>query len=71
MARSKKKLNFFEQGASPWQRVLKYIVPVFILSAVFNIPKFFEAIVFEDVVEESRYEIKPSTKIMRFCGPLD
>ena len=62
---------FFPQGASPWQRVLKYIVPVFILSAVFNIPKFFEANVFEDVVEESRYEIKPSTKIMRFCGPLD
>ena len=53
-ARSKRSCTIFPQGASPWQRVLKYIVPVFILSAVFNIPKCFEAIVFEDVVEESR-----------------
>jgi hypothetical protein len=30
-------------------------VPVVIFSAIFNIPKFFETVVIEQVVEEKRY----------------
>ena len=30
------------QGTNPWRRVLNYVVPVVLASALFNIPKFFE-----------------------------
>ncbi len=43
------------QGASPWKRVLKYIIPVIVFSALFNIPKFFETAVYQHTVEDKRY----------------
>ena len=42
------------QGASPWKRVLKYIIPVIIFSALFNIPKFFETAVVHHTIEDKR-----------------
>jgi len=38
------------QGTNPWRRVIHYIVPVIILSVLFNTPKFFEI----DVVQRER-----------------
>ena len=30
------------QGMNPWSRVIKYVIPVMLMSAIFSIPKFFE-----------------------------
>jgi hypothetical protein len=35
--------------------VLKYIIPVIVFSALFNIPKFFETAVYQHTVEDKRY----------------
>jgi len=35
------------QGANPWRRVMNYIVPVIIISVVFNTPKYFEIETYE------------------------
>lgn len=40
------------QGLNPWRRVMNYVIPVVVCSAVFNIPKFFETTVIPIVVEE-------------------
>lgn len=48
------KKNECFQGASPWKRVLKYIIPVVIFSALFNIPKFFETAVVHHTIEDKR-----------------
>lgn len=37
------------QGTNPWRRVLSYIIPVVIVSTLFNIPKFFEITIEETV----------------------
>ena len=38
------------QGTNPWRRVFHYIVPVIIISVVFNTPKYFEI----DVIDIDR-----------------
>ena len=35
-------INVTSSGASPWRRVLKYLIPTVTFSILFNIPKFFE-----------------------------
>ena len=45
---------FHSQGTNPWRRVLTYIVPVVVFSALFNIPKFLEVVVISRVVTKRR-----------------
>ena len=40
------------QGHNPWRRVMNYIIPVVIFSAIFNIPKFLE--IETEVVQDER-----------------
>ena len=47
-------LQTMNDGSAMRRRLLKYILPVFLLSLVFTIPKFFEAkIAYRDVSEIS------------------
>ena len=41
------------QGTNPWRRVFHYIVPVIIISVVFNTPKYFEIEAYEDVKSQN------------------
>ena len=42
------------QGHNPWRRVMNYIIPVVIFSAIFNIPKFLEIETEAEVMQEER-----------------
>ena len=45
------------QGSNPWRRVWNYVIPVVAFSAIFNIPKFFEAqVVVREVGFDERWE---------------
>ena len=44
--------NNVNSSPHPWRRVLVYIVPVVIFSALFNIPKFFETKFTEKIIYE-------------------
>ena len=44
------------QGHNPWRRVLSYVVPVVICSALFNIPKFLETVVIAEKVTAKHEE---------------
>lgn len=44
------------QGANPWKRVWMYIIPVLILSTVFNLPKFAETKVVEEIIIKKRVD---------------
>ena len=68
-------LQTMNDGSAMRRRLLKYILPVFLLSLVFTIPKFFEAkIAYRDVSEISEagtnvtrvsYTCDASTKPLR------
>ena len=68
-------LQTMNDGSAMRRRLLKYILPVFLLSLVFTIPKFFEAkIAYRDVSEISEagtnvtrvsYTCSVSTKPLR------
>ena len=54
------------QGTNPWRRVFHYIVPVIIISVVFNTPKYFEIEAYEDVKSQDGGTVNGSsiTEIM-------
>eukprot|EP00095_Tigriopus_kingsejongensis_P000754 snap_masked-scaffold273_size229271-processed-gene-1.12 protein:Tk00754 transcript:snap_masked-scaffold273_size229271-processed-gene-1.12-mRNA-1 annotation:"fmrfamide receptor" len=56
------------KGANPWKRIAGYIIPVFIFSAIFNIPKFFEV---EFVVRQEIDPVTNNTINQTLASPTD
>ncbi|TRY70052.1 hypothetical protein TCAL_04844 [Tigriopus californicus] len=56
------------KGANPWRRVANYVIPVFIFSVIFNIPKFFEV---EFVVKQDVDQNTNQTIYQTLASPTD
>ena len=60
--------NQVNSSPHPWRRVLVYIIPVIIFSALFNLPKFFETEFIEGKVFEKVFD--PRTNITKEVSVL-